>query len=375
MSQRQTTSHNRIVSLLCRMIPLWLSPVTALLMLGLISTGVALAQGSNGGNTVNPYTVTAPGVNGQTPNGMIQGIQNPMAPGVQGPQASQPQGGPGSGAAVFYPDPKEYVLSAGDLINVRLFASADYFETVRLSKDGTVTLPLIGQLKLSDLTIVNAELLIAGRLREAQMYQNPEIIITLAEPQTQQIITLAGELHAVVPLTSKPHTLFEVISSQGGIPPTAGRTVTIIRPGVEQPILIDLGNTPQEMAKADVPVYPHDTIYIGRSGVIYVVGAFKTTGLIPLANGPMTLMQVAAVSGGPVFNGKYNDLRIVRTTGTERTEVKVDIKKVLYGKAPDPILQAGDIVFLPTSAMKTVLSAGGVGTLFSLISLLLIAVR
>jgi polysaccharide export outer membrane protein len=110
--------------------------------------------------------------------------------------------------------------------------------------------------------------------------------------------------------------------------------------------------------------------------VVYLLGAFKTQGAIPMQqNAPLTLMQVAALGGGLGFQGKLNDLRIIRTEGLTRKVVNVDIKKVLDGTAPDPILQADDIVLLPTSAMKAAIKSGGVGVLLGLGTLLLYATR
>jgi polysaccharide export outer membrane protein len=382
MDQRQRTLSNNVRRSSHRLGSLCAVMAAALLVLISIAGARLEAQVFNNANgqgtqtLPNPYTVTAPGVVGQTPG--APGMNTPNSLGMPNVPGAQPgQSGAGMGGAAFYPDPKEYTLSAGELINVRLFSAPDYYSVVRISKDGTAELPLIGSLKLSDLTIVNAELTVAGRLKSEGLYQNPEIIITLAEApsQSQDAVTLTGELHAVIPLMAKQRSLIDVLASQGGLPPTASHVISIVRPGTDQPIVVDLGNTPEEMKRGNISVYPHDTIFVGRTGVVYVLGSFRSTGAVPLQNGPMTLLQVAAISGGPVFDAKYDDLRIIRTTGTQRSEVKVDIKRVLYGTAPDPILQAGDIIFLPNALFKTAISAGGIGTLFGILSLLLIAVR
>jgi polysaccharide export outer membrane protein len=55
--------------------------------------------------------------------------------------------------------------------------------------------------------------------------------------------------------------------------------------------------------------------------------------------------------------------------------VHVDIKKVIDGKAPDPVLEAEDIVFLPSSALKSAIELGGIGTLLGLASILLYTFR
>jgi polysaccharide export outer membrane protein len=108
--------------------------------------------------------------------------------------------------------------------------------------------------------------------------------------------------------------------------------------------------------------------------VVYVLGAFKTQGAVPLDQAsPLTLMQLAALSGGVGFEGKYADLRLIRTVGNDRKVVKVDIKKVRDGKADDPILQANDIVFLPSDTMKATIKSLGVGGVLGVVSILIAA--
>jgi polysaccharide export outer membrane protein len=111
-------------------------------------------------------------------------------------------------------------------------------------------------------------------------------------------------------------------------------------------------------------------------GVVYLLGAFKNQGAIPIQqNAPLTLMQAAALGGGPGFEGKLGDLRIVRTVGLDRKVVQVDAGKVIKGEAPDPVLQANDIVLLPTNAMKAAIKSGGMSTLVGLASILVVGLR
>jgi polysaccharide export outer membrane protein len=152
--------------------------------------------------------------------------------------------------------------------------------------------------------------------------------------------------------------------------------VVINRPGNPEPIVIDLGTDPATSSGANIPVFPRDTIVISRVGVVYLLGAFKNQGAIPLQqNAPLTLMQVAAMAGGAGFEGKSDDLRLIRTSGTTRTVVTVDLKKVIQGEASDPILQADDIVFLPTSSVKAAIKVGGLGTLMGVVSIMLYAIH
>lgn len=276
--------------------------------------------------------------------------------------------------AILYPGPRDLKLAAGDLISVHVFGTADYSPPVRVSVDGSVQLPLIGIVPLDGLTLHEAESLIAERLMTAGMYRNPQVTIQLTE-SPGQVVTVVGEMHGTVPVVGQKR-LLDVLSAAGGLPVTASHTITINRPGVDQPIIVNLGTDPARSALANIPVFPHDTVVVSRVGVVYVLGAFHTQGAIPLnQNSPLTLMQVAALGGGPGFEGKFDDLRIIRTVGYDRKVVRVDIQKVISGKAPDPVLEADDIVFLPPSNFKAAIKAGGIGTLIGIASFLIFSFK
>ncbi|HUZ94782.1 MAG TPA: polysaccharide biosynthesis/export family protein [Edaphobacter sp.] len=281
---------------------------------------------------------------------------------------------PTTDPAILYPASRDIILQQGDLLTVHIYGMTDYDPSARVSLDGTVQLPLIGRLHLEGLTLHQAESLIAERLISAGMYRDPQVTIQLTEAPNQ-VVTITGEVHSVVPVQGR-RRLFDVLSVAGGLPATASHVITIDRPGIPQPIVIDLGTDPAKSSSANVPVFPGDTVIVPRVGVVYLLGAFKTEGAIPIQqNSPLTLMQVAALGGGTGYQGKLNDLRIIRTEGLNRKVVRVNIKKVMDGKAPDPVLQADDIVLLPTSAMKAAIKGGGLGTLVGLGSLLVIATQ
>ena len=138
--------------------------------------------------------------------------------------------------------------------------------------------------------------------------------------------------------------------------------------------MVNLGTDLASSDTANVPVYPHDFVQISRASVVYVLGAFARQGSVPLDQAaPLTLMQLAALSGGVNFEGRFNDLRLIRTVGTDRKVVTVDIRKVRDGKAPDPVLQANDIVFLPTNEMKATIKSLGAGGVLAIVSVLIAA--
>lgn len=287
-----------------------------------------------------------------------------VAPATANAVASQPM-------SMLYPG-EDFLLQPGDLILVRVFLQADYQATVRLGLDGTAQLPFIGSVPLQGLTVRAAQSLIADRLRAGQFYRNPDVIIQVLDTVNGSV-QVTGEVHMTVPVATE-RSLKDVLLTAGGLPANASHTVKIVRPGVTDPIVVELGTDLATSTTANIPVHPHDIIQITRASVVYVLGAFHTQGAVPLDQAaPLTLLQLAAISGGIGFEGDYKDLRLIRTVGNDRKVISVDIKKVRDGTAKDPILQANDIVFLPTNSMKAVAKSMGASGVLGIVSILIAA--
>jgi polysaccharide export outer membrane protein len=294
------------------------------------------------------------------------------ASGAPSSNASSPAGAPAmtpaAGQSMLYPG-EDFHLAPGDLIAVGVFMQADYQATVRVDLDGNIKLPFIGSVNVKDLTVRATQALIADRLRAGEFYKDPEVTVQVLDTVNGSVI-ITGELRQIVPVSTE-RSLKEVLLIAGGLPASTSHTIKIVRPGLPNPIVVDLGTDLASSTTANIPVYPHDIIQITRASVVYVLGAFSRQNAVPLDQAsPLTLLQVVALSGGIGFEGKYDDLRLIRTVGTDRKVVKVDIKKVRDGKAPDPVLQANDIVFLPTDPMKAILKGLGVSGVLGMVSLL-----
>jgi polysaccharide export outer membrane protein len=144
--------------------------------------------------------------------------------------------------AILYPGQRDVILKNGDMISIRLFGDGEYNNSVRINNDGTVLLPLIGIVHLEGLSVTKAEQLIAEKLVADGMYRDPQVTLQITEGPNSGV-TIVGETHAVVPVIGS-RRLLDVLSTAGGLPTTASHVITIDRPGVAEPIVIDLGTDP-----------------------------------------------------------------------------------------------------------------------------------
>jgi protein involved in polysaccharide export with SLBB domain len=75
------------------------------------------------------------------------------------------------------------------------------------------------------------------------------------------------------------------------------------------------------------------------------------------ATGGITVLQVVAVAGGTTHVASAGKTRLLRKTENGFQEQQIDLKKLLRGQIRDVAVKDEDILFVPSSAIKTALNA------------------
>ena len=260
------------------------------------------------------------------------------------------------------------VLHPGDGINVSVYGVPDYKVSGRIAGDGNVDLPLIGSTHVAGLTVEQAQQFVAKKLIAGQMILSPDVLISVVDSNVD-IIGVMGEVSSPKAIPAfAPMSLFDALSAAGGLKPDASHSISILRKGVSEPLLVVLNSNPADAVSQNIPLYPGDRVIVPRTGVVYVVGAVMHTGAYPITpDTPLTLLQAVALAGNTGFQAAPTETRIIRTTGAKRREIHVNLSRVISGKAPDPILQNDDIVMIPTNLIKAGIKGGGVGIAIGLV--------
>ncbi|MGB8477980.1 MAG: polysaccharide biosynthesis/export family protein [Acidobacteriaceae bacterium] len=260
------------------------------------------------------------------------------------------------------------VLHPGDGIGVSVYGVPDYKVTARIAGDGNVDLPLIGSTHVAGLTVEQAQQLVAKKLIDGQMIISPDVLISVTDSNVD-IIGVMGEVNSprAIPAFA-PMNLFDALSAAGGLKPDASHSISILRDGVNEPLLVVLNSNPANAVEQNISLYPGDRVIVPRTGVVYVVGAVMHSGAYPITpDTPLTVTQAVTLAGNQGFQAAPTQTRIIRTTGAKRREIRVNLSRVLAGKDPDPILQNDDIVMIPTNMIKAAIKGGGVGIAIGLV--------
>jgi polysaccharide biosynthesis/export protein len=274
----------------------------------------------------------------------------------------------GTGVDIPQTSPNTQVVE-GDLLDIVIFDTPELSGRFRVNLKGDVLLPLAGTLHVAGLTIAEITDAVAQRYKDAKILVNPEVTVFVAE-FTRRTITITGEVRAPgVFQIAAPRTLLDTLAMAGGLNDAASRTVSIVHAANPNEIIhvtLNVGaQTPESIQQGRMSILPGDTIYVARSGVIYMVGELAHPGGYQVEhNNRLTLLEAVALAGGLTRTAKAGHSRLIRRSPTGREEMTVDLGKVLYGGGPDMLLTDGDILFVPTSIRKeytTMIINGAIG--------------
>lgn len=118
-----------------------------------------------------------------------------------------------------------YHLQPMDLIKVQVFQEPDLDRELRVSKDSTIVLPLIGRVDVKNRTVRDAELIVTDLYKEDYLV-NPQINITVTE-YAQRSVNVLGAVNspAAVPIPPERElTILDAIARCGGFSRLANRS-------------------------------------------------------------------------------------------------------------------------------------------------------
>jgi polysaccharide export outer membrane protein len=224
----------------------------------------------------------------------------------------------------------------------------------RVDGNGNVHLPYIGAVQVGGLTISQAEKHIADAARK--FINDPWAIVEVGEYKSHPLYLLGQFRNAGTFYMDRPLNLLQGIALGNGYDSSADLTsARLIRDKKTMPVdindLLTRGNQ-----RYNVWLKPGDTIYIpdNRSKMVFVFGAVKKSGPVPIPPSGLTLAQAIATAELRDTGHDFNYIRLIRSHSTTEGELMViDFDKILRGEAMPLVLQQGDIVYVPKSGIGT----------------------
>jgi polysaccharide export outer membrane protein len=250
----------------------------------------------------------------------------------------------------------DYRIGKHDLLEIRVFDLEELDQTVRVSSDGSISVPLLGKLDVAGLTKTELESLIAGLLEERYV-RNPQVIVFVKEYESKKVAVSGTVKEPGTFEMLGQKTLLEMISLAGGLDKDFGKEIIIFREGEDgttNRIAVDLERLVYLADPSlNIVLVPGDIVYVPAIEKIriFVSGAVKDPNLYEVPRSePVTVLKAVTLAGGTTDRAAEKKVQILRTDENgERVVLEVNLKKIKRGKIEDPILEEDDVVFVPES--------------------------
>jgi len=239
----------------------------------------------------------------------------------------------------------DYFIGTEDVVKVTVYNHPELTTSERVSGEGSITLPLIGEIKVAGLSTDLAAKKIAAGLSDGFIV-DPNVSVFIVEFRSKKTIIMGQVNRPGIYMLSGNTTFLELLSLAGGLTKDAGARATIKRKSAgrerEEGILtIDLKKLIESgETSLDVTLMDGDNVYIGKAGVFYITGEVKSPAAYKSEEG-LTLIKAVTMAGGFTEKAAPKRIRIIR---------KIDKQeKVIQRAGMDETVFPDDIIIIPES--------------------------
>jgi len=255
-------------------------------------------------------------------------------------------------------DNQDYRLGPGDVLDISVWRRPEISrQNLIVAPDGVISLPQVGVMNVSEMTIVQATLELEHRL--SHNYENPEVSLLVREYHNNKAFVLGRVSQPGVVNFPGNGTLLEALALAGGLPHIGKDTFltkcAIIRDNdtvlwIDLRDLLDHGN----MA-LNAKIFNNDVIFIpeAEDEMAMVLGEVEKAGPVMIKRG-LNIIDAVMRSGGYTEEANLEKVFILRRDGAEGQITQVNVKAMLETGdfSQNYALQKDDIVYVSPTGMR-----------------------
>lgn len=245
------------------------------------------------------------------------------------------------------------VISPGDQLHVQVQGEDSLTQTVTVADDGTVGLPLSGEVHVGGAGIVGASDAIAAALK--RYIRDPRVVVSLITEGHIRVLVLGDVVNSGEYELRPGAHLSDAIAAAGGMAGTIDGAYPVARialpGGIVEHISLDKllrGGDPER----DVTLTDRAAVYVPGPVTfdVTVMGAVDHPGTVSVNQGDRLSIAIAKAGNSQNSNADLTRVLVTRTEADGKTASHpVDLYQSLEkgNSLYDPILRKGDIVYVP----------------------------
>ena len=289
---------------------------------------------------------------------------------------------------------EDYRVGAEDVLEVSIFEWELREETksveIRVSETGLISLPVVGDMNVTNLTVEEIKAKIEKRLKDWQIIPNPRVSVVVQQFRSKRV-AVVGAVRDPGTYTIRRNvtTLLDILSLAGGPDARAGQLAYVIRdirpvmssddgagkgadqttagkrspyaglpfdPSAKEVIAIDLYEL-LELGdlKLNVLVGNGDVVNVPEAKRFHVIGYARDPGSFPLKKPTTVLEGIAMARGFQEIEASKKKCVVKRKTTEGEYIIPVDLVAVAKGEAPNFYLQPDDIIYVRQTTLRRTL--------------------
>ncbi len=247
---------------------------------------------------------------------------------------------------------KSYTVGSEDILAIDVYDNPDLKGEYTVSTDGYIVFPLVGQVNVSEKTLVAIKDKLTKILEKDYLY-NPIVSVDVSKYLSKKVKIMGNVGKPGIYFLDSPTRLFDLLTKAEGVSSQLGTVMSgqkahIMRDSSQgtnrrtskniRTYYVDLHQLLVEgKDEANVYLQDGDVIYIPDNSSFHVIGEVKHAGTFPFEEG-ITLLKAITLADGVTEKGSVENAVIKRMQNGRVVEVKVSL---------DSLLQIDDTVYIP----------------------------
>jgi polysaccharide export outer membrane protein len=252
-------------------------------------------------------------------------------------------------------------VRANDLIAVSVYDAPEFTRTIRVGADGHLRFPMLKRpIAAEGLLPAELESSIASALSSEGILVDPVVTVTVAEYHSRPISVMGAVRTPATFQAIGTVTLLEALTRAGGLTLEAGPEILVSRtqPGADgSPASLTQRISVKALLdnadpNANLKLSGGEEIRVPEVGKVFVVGNVKKPGAYPLRDLSETtvLKMLALAEGLAPFHAKQAFIIRRDERSGVRSEMLIQLQRIMQRKAPDVPLLANDILYVPDNS-------------------------